>query len=234
DNFGGSLGGVEAALRKHEAIESDISAYGARVRAVAAVAAELEAERYHDMGRVAARRERVERLWEGLRDQVKARRERLQRHLELQRLLRDLEHLMAWVEEMEARLRSRSVGSHLAQVDELLQLHALLEGDVAAQAERVRGLRAQAERFLGEGGGYQPCPPEQLRARVAALELRYRELSALSGRRRLLLESSRRLWKFLWDAGEEEAWLRERERLLRCPELGRDLPGALRMLSQLE
>ncbi|XP_027488067.1 spectrin beta chain, non-erythrocytic 1-like, partial [Corapipo altera] len=81
---------------------------------------------------------------------------------------------------------------------------------------------------------YQPCPPEQLRARVGALELRYRDLSSLSGRRRLRLERSRRLWKFVWDAGEEEAWLREQERLLRCPELGRDLPGALRMLSQLE
>ncbi|NWU88179.1 SPTN2 protein, partial [Onychorhynchus coronatus] len=134
----------------------------------------------------------------------------------------------------QVRLRSRDLGTHLAQVDELLQLHALLEGDVAAQAERVRGLGAQAERFLGEGGGYQPCPPEQLRGRVAALERRYRELSALSGQRRLRLERSRRLWKFLWDAGEEEAWLREQERLLRCPELGRDLAGSLRMLSQLE
>lgn len=56
----------------------------------------------------------------------------------------------------------------------------------------------------------------------------------LSEQRRLRLERSRRLWKFLWDAGEEEAWMREQERLLRCPELGRDLPGALRMLSQLE
>lgn len=82
--------------------------------------------------------------------------------------------------------------------------------------------------------GYRPCPPEQLRARVAALELRYRGLSVLSEQRRLRLERSRRLWKFLWDAGEEEAWMREQERLLRCPELGRDLPGALRMLSQLE
>ncbi|TRZ10316.1 hypothetical protein HGM15179_016794 [Zosterops borbonicus] len=234
DNFGGSLGGVEAALRKHEAIESDIAAYGSRVRAVTAVAAELEAERYHDMGAIATRRDHVVALWEALRAQVAARRERLRAHLELQRLLRDLEHLMGWMEEMEVRLQSRDFGQHLSQVDDLLQIHALVEGDVAAQAERVRSVGAQAERFLGEGDGYRPCPPEQLRARVAALELRYRGLSALSAQRRLRLERSRRLWKFLWDAGEEEAWMREQERLLRCPELGRDLPGALRMLSQLE
>ncbi|NWZ16560.1 SPTB2 protein, partial [Agelaius phoeniceus] len=134
----------------------------------------------------------------------------------------------------QVRLQSRDFGQHLSQVDDLLQIHALVEGDVAAQAERVRSVGAAAERFLGEGGGYRPCPPEQLRSRVAALELRYRGLSALSAQRRLRLERSRRLWKFLWDAGEEEAWMREQERLLRCPELGRDLPGALRMLSQLE
>ncbi|RLV64053.1 hypothetical protein DV515_00017642, partial [Chloebia gouldiae] len=231
---GGPWGGVEAALRKHEAIESDIAAYGSRVRAVTAVAAELEAERYHDMGGIATRRDHVVSLWEALRAQVAARRERLRAHLELQRLLRDLEHLMGWMEEMEVRLQSRDFGQHLSQVDDLLQIHALVEGDVAAQAERVRSVGAAAERFLGEGGGYRPCPPEQLRARVAALELRYRGLSALSEQRRLRLERSRRLWKFLWDAGEEEAWMREQERLLRCPELGRDLPGALRMLSQLE
>nr|XP_031363424.1 spectrin beta chain, non-erythrocytic 1 [Lonchura striata domestica] len=215
-------------------IESDIAAYGSRVRAVTAVAAELEAERYHDMGGIATRRDHVVSLWEALRAQVAARRERLRAHLELQRLLRDLEHLMGWMEEMEVRLQSRDFGQHLSQVDDLLQIHALVEGDVAAQAERVRSVGAAAERFLGEGGGYRPCPPEQLRARVAALELRYRGLSALSEQRRLRLERSRRLWKFLWDAGEEEAWMREQERLLRCPELGRDLPGALRMLSQLE
>uniref|UniRef100_A0A8C3V5V0 Spectrin beta chain n=1 Tax=Catharus ustulatus TaxID=91951 RepID=A0A8C3V5V0_CATUS len=233
DNFGGSLAGVEAALRKHEAIESDIAAYGSRVRAVTAVAAELEAERYHDMAGIATRRDHVVSLWEELRAQVAARRERLRAHLELQRLLRDLEHLMGWMEEMEVRLQSRDFGQHLSQVDDLLQIHTLVEGDVAAQAERVRSVGAAAERFLGEGG-YRPCPPEQLRARVAALERRYRGLSVLSEQRRLRLERSRRLWKFLWDAGEEEAWMREQERLLRCPELGRDLPGALRMLSQLE
>lgn len=110
DNFGGSLGGVEAALRKHEAIESDIAAYGSRVRAVTAVAAELEAERYHDMSAIATRRDHVVSLWEELRAQVAARRERLRAHLELQRLLRDLEHLMGWMEEMEVGTALRGWG----------------------------------------------------------------------------------------------------------------------------
>lgn len=53
DNFGLDLGAVEAAAKKHEAIETDIFAYEERVQAVIAVAQELEAENYHDIERYA-------------------------------------------------------------------------------------------------------------------------------------------------------------------------------------
>lgn len=43
---------VEAATKKHEAIETDIYAYEERVQAVVAVAQELEAENYHDIERI--------------------------------------------------------------------------------------------------------------------------------------------------------------------------------------
>lgn len=67
---------------------------------------------------------------------------------------------------------------------------------------------------------------------MATLELRYRELVDLAGQRRSRLEASRRLWKFFWDAGEEEAWMREQERLLSSEDVGRDLTSSLRLLSQ--
>jgi hypothetical protein len=57
DNFGTDLASVEAATKKHEAIETDIYAYEERVQAVVAVAAELEAENYHDIDRINERYE---------------------------------------------------------------------------------------------------------------------------------------------------------------------------------
>lgn len=60
DNFGFDLAAVEAAAKKHEAIETDIFAYEERVQAVVAVSQELEAENYHDIDRINARyRERM-------------------------------------------------------------------------------------------------------------------------------------------------------------------------------
>lgn len=55
DNFGYDLPAVEAASKKHEAIETDINAYQDRVLAVVAVAEELEEEKYHDIERINAR-----------------------------------------------------------------------------------------------------------------------------------------------------------------------------------
>uniref|UniRef100_A0A8C3JKA5 Calponin-homology (CH) domain-containing protein n=1 Tax=Calidris pygmaea TaxID=425635 RepID=A0A8C3JKA5_9CHAR len=232
DNFGTDMSAVEAAVRKHEAIETDIVAYSERVQAVGAVATELEAEGYHDIRRVLRRRDTVGGLWDHLRQLVAARRERLGLHLELQKMLRDLGHLMDWMEEMKCRLQSQDLGKHLHGVEDLLQLHALVEADVAAQAERVRAVGATAQRFAGDKEGYQPCDPAAVRERVAQLELGYRELVALAGRRRSRLEESRRLWKFFWDAGEEEAWMGEQERLLSSEDVGRDLTSSLRLLSQ--
>lgn len=55
DNFGTDLAAVEAATKKHEAIETDINAYEERVSAVVAVASELDQENYHDIDRISAR-----------------------------------------------------------------------------------------------------------------------------------------------------------------------------------
>lgn len=114
DNFGLELAAVEAAVRKHEAIETDIVAYSGRVQAVGAVAAELAAEHYHDIKRIAARQNNVARLWDFLRQMVAARRERLLLNLELQKVFQDLLYLMDWMEEMkvpaDAKVGSRWSG----------------------------------------------------------------------------------------------------------------------------
>lgn len=94
------MAAVEAAVRKHEAIETDIIAYSERVQAVNAVADELEAENYHDIRRILARKCNVSRLWDYLKELVAARRQRLLMNLELQRMFQDLLYLMDWTDDM--------------------------------------------------------------------------------------------------------------------------------------
>uniref|UniRef100_A0A3Q2YID1 Spectrin beta, non-erythrocytic 2 n=1 Tax=Hippocampus comes TaxID=109280 RepID=A0A3Q2YID1_HIPCM len=143
DNFGTDLGAVEAATRKHEAIETDIGAYWERVAAVEAVAKELEAEGYHDVRRVLARRDNVLRLWEYLKELLAARRERLNAHRDLQRLFEEMRYIMDWMADMKSRLQSQDSGKHLHDVLDLLQKHTLVEADISAQAERIKAVQGK-------------------------------------------------------------------------------------------
>ncbi|XP_067113725.1 spectrin family protein [Osmerus mordax] len=234
DNFGVDLGAVEAATRKHEAIETDIGAYGERVATVESVARELEAEGYHDVRRVLARRDNVLRLWDYLKELLAARRERLHAHRDLQRLLQEMRYIMDWMGDMKGRLQSQDSGRHLHDVEDLLQTHTLVEADISAQAERVRAVQGAAQRFTSDEQVYKPCEPALVDEKVTLLGRAYDDLGQLAGERRERLEDSRRLWQFLWELGEEAAWIREQEQILAAGDCGRDLTSALHLLSKHE
>ncbi|KAG7470399.1 spectrin beta chain, non-erythrocytic 1 isoform X2 [Solea senegalensis] len=231
DNFGFDLQAVEAATKKHEAIETDIAAYEERVQAVLSVAKELEAEHYHDIKRVTARKDNVLRLWEYLLELLKARRHRLEQNLGLQRVFQEMLYIMDWMDEMKMLLLSQDYGKHLLGVEDLLQKHALVEADIGIQADRVKNVNSNAQKFANDSEGYKPCDPQIIKDRVAHMEFCYQELSQLAAERRARLEESRRLWKFFWEMAEEEGWIREKEQILSSEDYGKDLTGALRLLS---
>ncbi|XP_071244503.1 spectrin beta chain, non-erythrocytic 1-like isoform X3 [Salvelinus alpinus] len=232
DNFGFDLPAVDAATKKHEAIETDITAYEERVQAVVSVAKELEAEKYHDIKRIAARKDNVIRLWEYLLELLKARRQRLEMNLGLQRVFQEMLYIMDWMDEMKMMLLSQDYGKHLLGVEDLLQKHALVEADIGIQADRVKAVNNNAQKFAIDGDVYKPCDPQVIRDRVAHMEFCYQELTQLAAERRARLEESHRLWKFLWEMAEEEGWIREKEQILSLDESGKDLTGTVRLLSQ--
>uniref|UniRef100_A0A8C2CUZ7 Spectrin beta chain n=1 Tax=Cyprinus carpio TaxID=7962 RepID=A0A8C2CUZ7_CYPCA len=229
DNFGYDLPAVEAAKKKHDAIETDIAAYEERVQALVALSKELEAERYHDAKRIDARKDNILRLWDYLQELLKARRGRLDKNLTLQRIFQEMLHIISWIDEMKSRLLSPDFGKHLLEVEDLLQKHSLLEADIAVQAERVRSANAAALKFAN---GYKPCDPQVIRDRVQHLDLCYQELCALAAQRKARLEQSRRLWNFLWEIAELEGWIREKEHIFSSLDYGKDLTSVLVLQSK--
>ncbi|NWV98081.1 SPTB1 protein, partial [Machaerirhynchus nigripectus] len=220
DNFGQDLAAVEAAKKKHEAIETDTAAYRERVQAIEAVAKELELEGYHDIQRINGRKDNILRLWEHLLELLAARRQRLEMNLTLQHLFQEMLHCIDWMDEVKVKLASPESGKHLLEAEELLQTHRLLEADMAIQAEKTRAISAAALRFA-DAEGYRPCDPKVIRDRVSHLEMCRRELQVLAARRRALLEQSRSLWTCLWELDEAESWIKEQEQLYSSLDFGK-------------
>ncbi|XP_010181033.1 PREDICTED: spectrin beta chain, erythrocytic-like, partial [Mesitornis unicolor] len=169
DNFGQDLPAVEAAKKKHEAIETDTAAYKERVQAIEAVAKELELEGYHDIQRIKGRKDNILRLWEQLLELLAARRQRLEMNLALQHLFQEMLHIIDWMDEVKVRLASPESGKHLLEVEELLQTHQLLERDIALQGEKTRAVCAAALCFA-DIEGYRPCDPKVIRDRLDEAE----------------------------------------------------------------
>ncbi|XP_052133456.1 spectrin beta chain [Frankliniella occidentalis] len=227
DNFGFDLAAVEAAAKKHEAIETDILAYEERVQAVVAVSQELEAENYHDMARINARKDNVLRLWNYLLELLRARRLRLEMSLQLQQSFQEMTYILDSMEDMKMLLLSDDYGKHLMGVEDLLQKHSLVEADINVLGERVKAVVQQSQRFLDEGlegvEGYKPCDPTIVVDRVQQLENAYAELVKLAVERRSRLEESKRLWQFYWDMADEENWIKEKEHIVSTGDIGHDL-----------
>uniref|UniRef100_A0A8C3PMM7 Spectrin beta chain n=1 Tax=Calidris pygmaea TaxID=425635 RepID=A0A8C3PMM7_9CHAR len=231
DNFGYDLPAVEAAMKKHEAIEADISSYQERIQVVVELALEMESEGYYDTKRISAQKDNILRQWGLLTELVCARRARLEQNLALQKIFQEMVYMIDWMEEMQVLLVSKDLGKHLLEVEDLLQKHGLLEADISAQTERVQALNAAALKF-SELEGYQPCDPQIICNRVNHVQTCLEELGELAGKRRKELEDSRQLWAFFQEMEEAEAWIREKEQILAAKTCGRDLSSVLTLTNK--
>ncbi|KAL4656168.1 spectrin beta chain, erythrocytic-like [Arapaima gigas] len=231
DNFGYNLPAVEAAKKKHDAIETDIAAYRERVQTLVAVSQDLEREKYHDAKRINACKDNILRLWDYLLELLAARRGRLEKNLTLQKIFQEMLHIASWIDEVKERLLSPDFGKHLLEVEDLLQKHALVEADITMQAERVHSSNAAALKFAN-GDSYKPCDPQVIRDRVQHLDLCYQELCALAAQRKTRLHQSRRLWNFFWEMAEIENWVKEKEHIFSSLDYGKDLTRVLALQSK--
>uniref|UniRef100_A0A667ZJU4 Spectrin beta chain n=1 Tax=Myripristis murdjan TaxID=586833 RepID=A0A667ZJU4_9TELE len=232
DNFGYDLPAVEAAMKKHEAIEADIASYEERIGVVVELAAEMEAEGYYDIRRILARKENILGQWSLLKELVVGRKARLEKNLALQKTFQDMVYMIDWMEDMQVLcLLSKDFGKHLLEVDDLLQKHSLQEADISVQAERVETLNAAALKFTTIEG-YQPCDPQVICNRVNHVSSCLEELKQLAVKRRAELEESRQLWAFFQELEESEAWIREKSSILGAQGYGKDLSSVLRLLQK--
>lgn len=88
-------------MKKHEAIEADISSYEERISVVVELAGEMEVENYYDIRRISARKENILGQWKLLKELVVGRKTRLEKNLALQKTFQEMVYMIDWMEEMQ-------------------------------------------------------------------------------------------------------------------------------------
>jgi spectrin beta len=203
---------------------------------VVAVAAELEAEQYNDIGRINERKEHVLALWNQLLEMLLGRRRRLELSLAVQRVFHEMVNVLDMMDELRGKLDSDELGQHLMDVEELLQRHALLESDLNIVADHIQNVNRQAEPFSREdgpdGSGYKPVEPAVVHERIQFLDQRHQELLELAAQRKAKLEANKRLCQFNWDLTDLENHFREQEQVTPPNKSQLTLASLLQVLAQ--
>ena len=161
DQFGFDIDSVDAALKKQEAIQTDIGAYENRVRNVCDIAQVLEEENYHDFEKINATKRNVLMLWNYLLDLVQARRQRLDVCLNLQRIFQDIQLYNDCLNEFKSRLNSDDYGKHLVGAENLIERHRLIEADIDIMSDKVKKAEQEALQFI-ENMHQQQAEPAQM------------------------------------------------------------------------
>jgi spectrin beta len=156
DDFGSDLAGAIAALKRHEAIETDVLAHRDRCEAVARLSEQLVVAGFHGADDIADRTEAILGRWRAIQDHLSARRLRLDEAMRVHKAAQDIKDVAANVADLMSSLATTTLGRHLGECEDALQRHALREQDAAMLLDRVCVVNAHAQVFVDQASLFVP------------------------------------------------------------------------------
>ncbi|XP_054419326.1 spectrin alpha chain, erythrocytic 1 [Pteronotus mesoamericanus] len=138
------------------------------------------------------------------------------------------EDLKRWLEEVEWQATSEDYGKGLADVQNLLRKHSLLESGVASRQEQVDTITDLATYF--EETGHPDAG--NIRARQESLVSRFEALKEPLATRKKKLIDLLHLQQICRDTEDEEAWIQETEPSAASTFLGKDLIASKNLLNR--
>ncbi|GAB6026067.1 hypothetical protein CHUAL_012270 [Chamberlinius hualienensis] len=223
--YGSNIVQVEATIKKHEAISTDILSRADRFRDLSNMAKELFEANYHKKESIMEREKVVIEKWNKLLQLLEKHRLTLLAYSSFMILIREIDSTIAEIKALETTLSSDDFGKHLIAVEDLVQKRALLDSQITIQGETVKRLNLQGTQFLQKGHKDGPV----LQKRLDKMNSEFIRLTNLSKAQQDQLEGSKRLMEFMEDHEEEEAWVKEKQQICKAVISGKDLLAVVRL-----
>eukprot|EP00045_Choanoeca_perplexa_P017689 m.262360 g.262360 ORF g.262360 m.262360 type:complete len:2501 (-) comp17606_c1_seq1:822-8324(-) len=207
DDFGQDLATVLASQRKEDMLNLQIDAYEERINGLNAIVEPLELGNYHGRDVVLDRHDVVLDAWKELLATTSARRTKLAELCQLQKAYADLEDAVTFIQEQTAAMSAATDGKDLEEVEELIEAHHKREMDIAAHHSTTKG---NLDQVVDNFQASNHSQTSEMRNRRDALLTHFGTLTQAAAERTRQLEDAREYHKFMLDAKEEEAWMRQK------------------------
>ena len=229
DEFGQDLEHVEVLQRKFDEFQKDMTSQEYRVTEVNELADKLLLDGHPERDTILRRKEELNESWQRLKQLAILRQEKLFGAHEIQRFNRDADETMAWIGEKDAVLSSDDFGRDLASVQLLQRTHENIERDLAALEDKVATLSTEADRLAGT---HQAEHSQQIQAKRAEILQSWESLTGKAKERRLKLDESYYLHRFLADYRDLVSWMNNMRAIISADELAKDVAGAEALLER--
>lgn len=213
---------VQVLQKKYEEFQKDLSNHEDQLVDLNRRADELVDSQHPDLSTIRLKQKEVNDAWNRLRNNASQRQDRLFGAHEVQRLNRDIEEAISWINEKDGILSSDEYGKDLANVQALQRKHDTIERDLAALADKVDGLMREGDRLSQSN----PSTSDLINAKLKELAEHWSNLKQKAQQRKQRLADSYRLQSFLSDYRDLMNWYHEMSAVMSADELAKDVSGA--------
>lgn len=216
DDYGRDLNNVQALQRKHEGTERDLAALEGKMQQLEKESSRLSETHPDRADAIDAKMREAKGQWNALKRKAQARKEGLDRSLQLHRFLADYRDLCSWINDMKAVISADELAKDVAGAEALLESHQEHKGEIDAREDSFNQTAVSGQGLL------DMAIPEsdEVRQKLEHLAHEKAALLALWEERRILYEQCMDLQLFYRDTEQAETWMNKQEAFLANQDLG--------------
>uniref|UniRef100_A0A1B0AD16 Spectrin beta chain, non-erythrocytic 5 n=1 Tax=Glossina pallidipes TaxID=7398 RepID=A0A1B0AD16_GLOPL len=226
EDYGQDLESIQALSRKHLVFETELEAIREQVNSVLNEANKL-ADIYPDAREhIEVKRDETIEAWSDLTEKSQGRKEKLLQAEKLQSYFDEYRDLIAWINEMLAKITAPDLANSVAGAESLLASIKEHHAEIHARDETFVKFMANGEKLIKD----KHFLAHEIDDKIQVLQQRYELLQQTLQQRKEIYELNLDTQVFLKDADILETWIASREPLLKDTKLGESIPQVEDML----
>lgn len=219
EDYGQDLETIQALVRKHDVFNTELGAVKEQVDAVIEEAKRL-AETYPDAKEhIEVKRDETMDIWSELLEKTVARKDKLKQAEQLQAYFDEYRDLMAWINELIAKITAPDLATTVAGAEALLARVQEHRAEINSRNEAFAKFNTDGNRLIAE----KHFLSNEIQDKIAVLGQRKRLLDSTLEKRREIYELNLDTRLFLREAEVLESWIHSREPQLKEAKLGESI-----------
>uniref|UniRef100_A0A182PG07 Spectrin beta chain n=1 Tax=Anopheles epiroticus TaxID=199890 RepID=A0A182PG07_9DIPT len=216
EDYGHDLETIQSLARTHEAFEAELGAIKEQLESVVNEAQKL-AETYPDAKEhVEVKRDETIEVWSDLKERTVQRKEKLMQAEQLQAYFDEYRDLMAWINEMLAKITAPDLAKDVAGAEALIGKIKEHRTEVDARKEAFEVFNRTGRKLIHD----KHFLANEVQDKIAVLEQRKRLLDNTIVQRLEMYELNLDTQRFLKEAEDMESWIISRQMQLKESKLG--------------